>query len=39
VEANQEFILSALGEAEWNAAQIKGRAMTLEQALAFAAES
>jgi tetratricopeptide (TPR) repeat protein len=39
VEANQEVILSALGEAEWNAAQIKGRAMTLEQALAFAAES
>jgi tetratricopeptide (TPR) repeat protein len=39
VEANQEFIRSALGEAEWNVTQKKGRAMTLEQALAFASET
>jgi hypothetical protein len=38
VEANQEFIRSALSEAELNEAQKKGRAMTLEQALAFASE-
>jgi len=38
VEANQEFIRSALGAAELSAAQKKGRAMTLEQALAFASE-
>jgi predicted ATPase/Tfp pilus assembly protein PilF len=36
VEANQEIICSALGEADLIAAQKKGRAMTLEQALAFA---
>jgi hypothetical protein len=39
VEANQEFIRSALTEAEWTAAQKRGNAMTLEQALAFASES
>jgi predicted ATPase len=39
VEANQEFIRSAVGEAELDAAQKKGRAMTLEQALAFASET
>ena len=39
VEANQEFIRSALTEAEWTAAQKRGKAMTLEQALAFASES
>ena len=38
VEANQEFLRSALGEVELSAAQKKGRAMTLEQALAFASE-
>ncbi len=38
VEANQEFIRSALGEAELDAAQKKGGAMTLEQALAFTSE-
>ena len=38
VEANQEFIRSALSESELTAAQKKGRAMTLEQALAFASE-
>jgi predicted ATPase len=38
VEANQELIRSALGEVELSAAQKKGRAMTLEQALAFASE-
>jgi predicted ATPase len=38
VERNQEIIRSALDEAELTAAQEKGRAMTLEQALAFAAE-
>jgi predicted ATPase len=38
VEANQEFIRSALGEVELSTAQKKGRAMTLEQALAFASE-
>jgi tetratricopeptide (TPR) repeat protein len=38
VEANQEFIHSALGAAELSAAQKKGTAMTLEQALAFASE-
>jgi len=39
VEANQEFICSTLGDAELSAAQKKGRAMTLEQALAFASET
>jgi hypothetical protein len=39
VEANQKFIRSALDEAEWNGAQKKGRAMTLEEALAFASET
>jgi predicted ATPase len=39
VEANQEFIRLALGEVELSAAQKKGRAMTLEQALAFASET
>jgi hypothetical protein len=38
VEANQEIISSALSEAELNEAQKTGRAMTLEQALAFASE-
>jgi tetratricopeptide (TPR) repeat protein len=39
VEANQEYIRNALGEAQLVAAQAKGQAMTLEQALAFASES
>jgi hypothetical protein len=39
VEANQKFIRSALDEAEWTGAQKKGRAMTLEEALAFASET
>ncbi|HEX5836385.1 MAG TPA: tetratricopeptide repeat protein, partial [Anaerolineales bacterium] len=39
VEANQEVIRCALSEEELEAAQAKGRAMTLEQALAFASES
>jgi tetratricopeptide (TPR) repeat protein len=38
VEANKEIIRSALSEAEWSAAQRRGNAMTLEQALAFASE-
>lgn len=38
VERSQEMIRSALGEAQWTAAQKKGAAMTLEQALAFASE-
>jgi predicted ATPase len=38
VEANQEIIRSALSELELIAAQKKGKAMTLEQALAFASE-
>jgi tetratricopeptide (TPR) repeat protein len=38
VEANQEIIRSALSEAEWAAAQKKGRAMNLEQALTFASQ-
>jgi predicted ATPase len=38
VEANQEIIRSALSESELTAAQKKGKAMTLEQALAFASE-
>jgi len=38
VDANQEFIRSALDEADLEAAQEKGWGMTLEQALAFAAE-
>jgi tetratricopeptide (TPR) repeat protein len=39
VEANQELIRAALSEADLEVAQKKGRAMTLEQALAFASES
>ena len=39
VDANQEFIRSALSEAEWTAAQTRGRAMTLEQALEFVIEA
>jgi tetratricopeptide (TPR) repeat protein len=38
VEANQEILHAALSESELAAAQTKGRAMTLEQALAFSAE-
>ena len=38
VEANQALLRSALSEAELAAAEKKGRAMTLEQALAFASE-
>jgi hypothetical protein len=38
VEANQEIIRSALSESELTAAEKKGKAMTLEQALAFASE-
>jgi len=38
VEANQEIICSLLSETELSAAQKKGRALTLEQALAFASE-
>jgi hypothetical protein len=38
VERNQEMIHSALGDDKWTAAQNKGKAMTLEQALAFASE-
>jgi tetratricopeptide (TPR) repeat protein len=36
VEANQEIIRAALSESELAAAQKKGKAMTLEQAIAFA---
>lgn len=39
VEASQEVIRSAVSEEELAAAQVKGRAMSLEQALAFATES
>jgi tetratricopeptide (TPR) repeat protein len=39
VERNQEFIRSALSEAEFMTAQKKGQAMSLEQALTFASES
>jgi predicted ATPase len=39
VDANQGILHAALSEEELAAAQIKGRAMTLEQALAFTAES
>jgi len=39
VERNQEMIRTALGDEKWMAAQKKGTAMTLEQALAFASES
>jgi tetratricopeptide (TPR) repeat protein len=39
VEQDQEIIRSALDEAQLAAAQEKGRAMTLEQALDFASES
>ncbi len=38
VEANREIIRSALSEAELAAAEKKGKAMNLEQALAFATE-
>jgi predicted ATPase/DNA-binding CsgD family transcriptional regulator len=38
VEANQEIIRSALSESELTAAQKKGKAMTMEEALAFASE-
>jgi tetratricopeptide (TPR) repeat protein len=38
VDANQEIIRSALSDAEFAAAQKKGRSMNLEQALAFASE-
>jgi len=38
VEANQEIIRSALSESELTAAQKEGKAMTLDQALAFASE-
>ncbi|HKY54412.1 MAG TPA: hypothetical protein VJM08_08910, partial [Anaerolineales bacterium] len=38
VEANQKIIRSALSESELTAAWKKGKAMTLEQALAFAFE-
>jgi tetratricopeptide (TPR) repeat protein len=38
VQANQEIIRSALSRSELIAAQKKGKAMTLEQALAFASE-
>jgi predicted ATPase/DNA-binding CsgD family transcriptional regulator len=38
VEANQEIIRSALSESELTAAEKKGKAMTLDQALAFASE-
>lgn len=38
VEANLEFIRSALSETELTAAKNKGKAMTLEDALAFASE-
>ena len=39
VEANEEFLRSALTDVELSAAQAKGSAMTLEQALAFASEA
>ncbi len=39
VEASQDVIRSAVSEEELAAAQVKGRAMSLEQALAFATES
>ena len=38
VERNQEMIRTALGDEKWAAAQKKGAAMPLEQALAFASE-
>jgi tetratricopeptide (TPR) repeat protein len=38
VEANQKIIRSALSESELTAAQKKGKAMTLEEALAFGSE-
>ena len=38
VERNQAMIRTALGEADYAAAQKKGAEMTLEQALAFASE-
>jgi hypothetical protein len=38
VEANREIIRSALSETELAAAEKKGKAMNLEQALAFATE-
>lgn len=39
VEANLEFIRSALSEAEFTSLKDKGKAMTLEQALEFASET
>ena len=39
VEANHEIIHAALSEVELAAAQTRGRAMSLEQALAFATEA
>jgi len=39
VERNQEMIRAALGDEKWAAAQQKGAAMTLEQALAFASQA
>jgi predicted ATPase len=39
VERNREMIRTALGDEKWMAAQEKGAAMSLEQALAFASES
>jgi hypothetical protein len=39
VEANKDIIRFALSEAEFMAAQKKGQAMSLEQALTFASES
>jgi tetratricopeptide (TPR) repeat protein len=39
VERNQDMIRAALGDVQWAAAQKKGAAMTLEQALAFASEA
>ena len=38
VQVNQEIIRSALSQSELTAAEKKGKAMTLEQALAFASE-
>ena len=39
VEANQEFIRSALTQSELTVAQTNGKAMTLEEALTFASET
>jgi hypothetical protein len=38
VEANWDVVRSALSDADFAAAQKRGRAMNLEQALAFASE-